>query len=1355
MHQIFNRALLSLGWVAFGLNAAPSTEQVEFFEKKIRPVLAEHCYECHNSSGKEKGGLALDWAGGLAVGGDSGSLLGKDDPAKSMLLQVIRHEDLDMKMPKGGPKLSPEVIADFEKWVIDGAPDPRASKPSKEEIAKATSWETIRERRKQWWSFQPIRQAFPPKVDGDWARSDIDRFIQAGWKDAGLAPSDDAGAEALIRRLSFSIIGLPPTSEETKVFVKAASENRQGAVEAAVARLLSSPHFGERWARHWMDWVRYAESLGSEGDPSIPFANRYRNYLIRALNADVSYDHLLREHIAGDLLEQPRLNQDLGLNESAIGPAHYRFVLQGFAPTDALDELVRTTENQIDVVSKAFLGLTVACARCHNHKFDAISQEDYHAFYSIMTSSRPATIDVNTPERRDKNKTALANLKPQIRQVLADQWLKEAGKIAAKLTEPSGRWKELIEGAKENKNPLHAWRKLRLAKGEEFGKTWRQLAGEFAQSQKALNEQNARGYAKRWQIDRNATSLGSWVLDGNGLDGSVAKPGAFRVLPSGDSVVDAILPGGVYSHLLSDKHTGVLSSPAFKAGEGQRLYVRVVANGDVMTRYVVQNYTRGGTVYPTTRLREGKWRWQSWDIGYWSGDDLHLEVTTAGEQAILFSNKADSWFGVTDVLVASKDEPAPKEEMAEYVQPVFAKDEPANAKLLAKRYAVAVRQSIRDWRNGKMSNEQAHFLNYFVREGLLNNSSDVSPEVAKLVAEYRKLEAEIPLPQRAPGVLEAEAFDRPLFLRGNHKQPAQAVPRRFLEAFDAKPFDAKNSGRVELAEAMLHEDNPLTARVIVNRIWHHLIGRGLVATPDNFGKLGEKPTHPELLDYLAKRFVSEGWSIKKLVREITLTRTFQLAVTSSVEVEDKDPDNRLLARANVRRLEAEAIRDAMLQVSGSLDRSPLGGSDNTDSNRRSLYQRVIRNRLNPFLTVMDAPVPTSTTGRRDVTNVPAQSLTMMNDPFILSLAERFANRVKGDESLKTVEAQVDAMFRMALNRAATPNEFNGAKAFLGDADAKAVRVKAALMNTNEEVKNIEAQLKSLREPLLKQLVAKRKESELSTVAGPKPFAAWDFSQGTKDQLGQAHLSLEGGAKVEDGALVLDGKRRFARSQPLSKQFRDKTLEAWVQLSDLAQKGGGVITVQTQDGVNFDSIVYAEKQGRRWLAGSENHVRTDDFNGPKEKEALEGPVHVAIVYHADGKITGYRNGKPYGRAFRKDALREYKGADTEVVFGMRHGKGASGDRMLAGRVFKARLYDRALSADAVMASFFGNTSFVSEEQLLAEMTEAQRDSQAKWQVRLAEVKKSKSELEKASKSVQDPWRDLAQAMFNLKEFIYLR
>jgi len=1033
--QLFLRKLLSLGLASVGLSAAPTPGQVEFFEKNIRPVLAERCYECHNSGDSAKGGLALDWRGGLAKGGKSGLVIDGDNSAESLLLRAIRHDDRALKMPKDGPKLAPSVIGHFEKWIAMGAPDPRAAAPTREAVAQATSWEATRERRKQWWSFQPIRLPSPPQVKGDWARTDIDRFVQARWEAVGLSPVGDAEPGTLLRRLSFVLTGLPPTTGESEAFFEATGGNRRGAIESAVEQLLASPHFGERWARHWMDWMRYAESLGSEGDPAIPNASRYRNYLIRALNADVPYDQLLREHIAGDLLEQPRLNGELGLNESAIGPAQYRFVLQGFAPTDALDELVRTTENQIDVVSKAFLGLTVSCARCHDHKFDPISQEDYHAFYSIMTSCRPAMVNVESPARQATNKAALAKLKPRIRAALAAQWLAEVDQFAGRLREPSDEWQKAIDEAKVPGNPLHVWHTLRLAKRDKFSQAWDRLAGDFAKSKKALEEQRGRNYAKRWQFGRDSASLGRWVLDGNGMSGTVARPGAFRVLPGGDRIVEDILPAGVYSHLLSDKHTGVLGSPQFRIEPDQRLFVRVIGGGDAMARYVVQNYTRNGTVYPVTRLKDGKWRWQSWSLKYWEGDEAHLEVTTAGEQAILAVNKPNSWFGVSELAILNPGQPAPRDEFAGYVAPLFAKGDPGNAKRLAKRYAGALRRSIQAWHRDRMSDEQARFLGFFVRNGWLSNTLETAPKVAPLVEAYRRLEAGVPVPRRAPGVIEAEAVDRPLFVRGNHKQPAQAVPRRFLEAIDPTPFVADNSGRLELAKAMLHPDNPLTARVIVNRVWHHLLGRGLVATPDNFGKLGEPPTHPDLLDHLAKRFVVGGWSIKKLIREIVLTRTFQLAATPTVRAREIDPDNRLLTRARVRRLEAEAIRDAMLQASGSLDRTPLGGSDNFDTRRRGVYVRLIRNRLDPFLTVFDAPVPASTKGRRDETNVPAQSLTMMNDPFVLSLAERLAKRVRDDKNLETAEAQISKMFRLTLNREAAPVELAKAKAYLEDSTA--------------------------------------------------------------------------------------------------------------------------------------------------------------------------------------------------------------------------------------------------------------------------------------------------------------------------------
>ena len=1349
---------LWLGFSATCVLAAPTPAQVEFFEKNIRPVLAERCYDCHNSGGKAKGDLVLDWRGGWMAGGDSGRLFTPGKPKGSLLLRVLRHEEKELKMPKDGPKLSTAVVKNFERWIAMGAPDPRLKPPTKEQIAKATSWETIREQRKKWWSFQPIQSPQPPKVNGNWAATDIDKFIQAKWSQQNLKPAPDAKPEVLIRRLSFALTGLPPTPEETLAFTKAAVVNRQSAIENAVDRLLASLHFGERWARHWMDWVRYAESLGSEGDPRIPHANQYRNYLIRALNADVPYNQLLREHLAGDLLPKPRVNAKLGLNESAIGPAHYRFVLQGFAPTDALDELVRTTEDQIDVVSKAFLGLTVSCARCHNHKFDAISQKDYHAFYSIMTSTRPATINVDSPARRTLHQAEMKILKADIRAVLAKQWLLETDKFAQRLLKPDAHLQKAINGAKDARHPLHAWQQLRKAEGGAFTDGWKKVATDFAASAKRLEEQRKRPYAQHWQFRNGAAS--GWVQNGNGLNGAAAPAGAFRVLPKGDRIVEDILPAGVYSHLLSDKHTGMLGSPRFRIGPNETLWVRVRGSGGVMARYVVQNYTRNGTVYPATRLNDGKWRWQKWSLKYWEGDDAHLEISTAGEQAVLTAGNANSWFGVSETLVQKPGQPAPRDEAASEVAPLFDLGKPDSREVLAKQYADALRACIVAWQRGAMSDSQANFLGYFVRENLLPNTPASAPAAAKLTAKFRKLESEVPVPQRAPGVVEGDARDMPLFMRGSHKQPGEPVPRRFLEAFDAKPFDTKQSGRLELAEAMLRPDNPLVARVIVNRVWHHLFGRGLVGTPDNFGKLGELPTHPELLDHLATRFVREGWSLKKLIRELALTRTFQLSVFNRMDLprgeltaREADPDNRLLTHAHLRRLEAEAIRDSMLQASGSLDRNPLGGSDAFNTNRRSIYVRVIRNNLDPFLSVFDMPVPATAKGRRDETNVPAQSLTLMNDPFVISLATRLAQRVRGDKNLKTSEAQIRSLFRLTLNREPSAQEIAGSQAFLKSGGGRQLLAQKKMKDVRERLNVANAKVAAIREPVRKRLLAERKQENGNTKpAGPKPFAAWDFGKGTKDQIGKMNLSLQGGAKVENGALVLDGRDAFARSAPLTKPLGAKTLEAWVQLSNLSQRGGGVMTVQTRNGVLFDSIVFAEKQSGHWLAGSNNFKRTQSFNGSNEKETQ--PVHVAIVYKTDGTIIGYRNGKPYGRPY-KMSLQSFAAGNSEILFGLRHGTGAGPGRMLSGKVLKARLYDRALNPAEVLASAGGNPNYISEKDILAAMSAVQRKQLSELNASLKKLNTEMNVLEKTGADAPNPWRDLAQAMFNLKEFIYVQ
>jgi len=408
-----------------------TTEQSDFFETKIRPVLAESCYDCHNSVNKKKAGLALDYRDALLAGSENGNVIEPGNPEGSPLIWAIRHEDTEM--PAEGPKLQDSVIKDFEAWIAMGAPDPRDKKPTQLDLDNAVSWETLLEKRRQWWSFQPLEHVRPPIVeDTEWNHNAIDGFIYDVFTKKGLAPQNKADPGTLIRRLSLILTGLPPTAETVQGFIANPTEN---AYRQLVDDLLASDAFGERWARHWMDWYRYAESHGSEGDPSLPYASAYRDYIIRALNDDVPYDQLIREHIAGDLMRKPRINEELGINESAIGPAHFRMVPHGFGVTDAYQEQIVNTENQIDVISKAMLGITVSCARCHNHKFDPISQADFYRLFGVMISNRPGTRNVDTLEKQNLNKKEIEKIKRRIRKPMADYWLGHIDKAIARIAE--------------------------------------------------------------------------------------------------------------------------------------------------------------------------------------------------------------------------------------------------------------------------------------------------------------------------------------------------------------------------------------------------------------------------------------------------------------------------------------------------------------------------------------------------------------------------------------------------------------------------------------------------------------------------------------------------------------------------------------------------------------------------------------------------------------------------------------------------------------------------------------------------------------------------------------------------------
>lgn len=1197
------------------LHAAPTPAQIEFFESKIRPILAQECYECHSEATKQKGNLVLDSRPGWQRGGDSGDAIKPGDPAKSLLLRTMRYEIEDLHMPKNGAKLDEQTLADFEHWIRDGAPDPRDTAPSKEQVAKETDWSAVLQRRKQWWAFAPLAPYSPKK--------NIDSFIDAELTKNGLKPTPPTDAATLHRRISLVLTGLPPEHAAIK---DPASE---------IDALLASPAYGEKWARHMMDWLRYAESYGSEGDPAIPYAYRYRDYLIRSFNDDVKWPQMIKEAIAGDLLPQPRLRD--GINESAIGPAQLRMVLHGFSPVDTLDEMVTFTDNQIDTVTKAFQALTVSCARCHNHKFDAISQADFYALYGIFTSTHPAVIDVNAPGAGEKIRAEMRALKAQIKSAI----LKESsGPAGTSDTSDAFRWHGLTHST----------------------------AGEFSITEKGIR----------------------------------------------------IYPSGFISDTLSQKDRSVLFSDRFTC-QGGTLWFRVAGSGGVKAKYVVQNYPRTGTIHKAIELKEPKdenFAWRSLDLDFWKGDEIFLQVATSADMPAEHKD-GPSWFALNHAVITPDKNPPPA-------------PKPSTA---------SPGQLFTAWKNNTLTDADAEALNTLLQ------SKPLPPEATALIQKYRALQSRLPEPTRVPGVIEADAKDAALFVRGDHKQPAEIIPRRFLDAWDATPFKTAQSGRLELAQRIADmQSNPLTARVIVNRLWHHIFGRGIVASTDNFGKLGELPSNPALLDHLANEFIASGGSIKSLLRRILSSQAFQRSADTS---EVQNPKSELLlASWPIHRLEAEAIRDSILSLTGKLDRKLFGEAVGSGEERRSVYVKVIRNSLDPLLTTFDAPVPFSTRGNRDSTNVPAQSLTLLNDSNVIRWSSDWAKRMLTSDS---EEASVRQMFREAFAREPAAEEVTQSLAYLKAIESENAALTRKLASQQQKVAQISSQIATILDPAREKLQSK-KAAPQPISATPAPLAEWLFEGDLKDVHGKLDLKAAGAARVENGALVLDGAS-MAKSGSLPKKLRAKTFEAWVMLDDLKQQGGGVITVQGKDGGLFDSMVFGEKQAGHWVAGSNYFERSELFEGQEETEATTRPIHIAIVYQPDGSVSGYRDGKPYGRTYRKAPGATFEPELSQVLLGCRHGA-PSGNHGLRGRIFRARLYDRALTEPEIAQTARIESSTVTEADVLAALSEEQRRAITRLQTERDQLTQSMPQEPVVDPKLQ-AWTSLAQSLINLKEFIYLR
>ncbi|GDY06897.1 hypothetical protein LBMAG52_03830 [Planctomycetia bacterium] len=1086
---------------------------IEFFEKKIRPLLVAHCSECHAADAKKLGGgLLLDSRDGVRKGGDTGAAVVPGKPDESLLIKAVRYTDGSVKMPPKG-KLPAAAIADLEEWIKRGAPDPR----DKPVASKANdSWEETMRVRARWWSLQPVQNVEVPRPQAaDWSDHPVDRFVLARLEKQGLKPAEPVEPRTLVRRLSLVLTGLPPTSEQVAAFLRERESIQPAtAYEKLVDSLLDSPHFGERWARHWMDVVRFTETHGNEWNYEVHHAWRYRDYLTRAFNADVPFDQFIREHIAGDLLPKPRWNEKERFNESIIGTGFYRFGEVNHDDCISLPSIgYDLADNQIDTLTKAFQATTVACARCHNHKLDAVSMQDYYAMLGILRSSRLVSHCIDAPDVNAKLMQRLTELKIELRKELAAVWLQETSQLArympAALAKRANRpdaaelaagldakrlekWIAVVAAEKmpieDPFEPLRVlatatmtdpaavaseWQKQseRYTKEDrdrtDFNRTQFETFADFragslpAFSQitgKPPAEPTARdGVDPTSRLGRSLAFPDGWHIGGQALRVDPRRGGDFALHPDGDALVRAVLPAGSFTHAVSDKLNGTLRSPVLPLGK-KNISFQVLGQRSSAVRLVSNNCQLNYKNYRA--LTSADLHWETF-----SPPDERDSLRTYAELMTMFDNpkfpdqlaalggdkdnyklpwdkaaeNPRSYFGITRIVLHDCPEP-PRAEVA-HLRPLFAGNGPTSLADVAARYATVIEAALRAWSEDRATDEDARWLDALLRRELLANQVGSSPRLTELAKEYRQTEAELALPRVVAGVGESgSGYDQPIFTRGDVARPSETAPRRFLEVLSASrdSFVSAGSGRMELADRIASSGNPLTARVIVNRIWHHLFGTGLVRTVDDFGHVGELPSHSELLDHLSTRFVAEGWSMKKLIRSLVLTRTFQLSNQPSAESREVDPQNRLLQHFPARRLEAEAIRDSILAASGRLDRTLYGPSvqpfrdkDYADRRlfagpldghgRRSIY---IKNNLMEgpkFLEAFNFPGGKVTQGRRDVTNVPAQALALLNDPFVLQQADVWAKQLvaRSDDS---IGARIDVLFQTALNRSPADDE---------------------------------------------------------------------------------------------------------------------------------------------------------------------------------------------------------------------------------------------------------------------------------------------------------------------------------------------
>ena len=1213
-------------------------QQVEFFESKIRPLLIDSCFECHGpESDPPEGGLSLTSRSAIMRGGDSGPALNLENVEESLLIDAVNYGDLFQMPPES--KLGAEQIDLLTQWVEMGAPWSAET----EHAVAATEVFDLQERRANHWCWQPIQRPDLPNVDAlNWPLDPLDHFILDKLESLELVPAPAADREVWIRRVYFDLIGLPPTPQQIDEFVY---DRAADAHEKVVDELLASPHFGERWARHWMDLFRYAETCGHEFDYPIPHAWQYRDYLIRTLNADVPYDQFIIEHLAGDLVAEPRRHPETQVNESILGTGFWFLGEATHGPVDVKGDEAGHIDNQIDVMCKSFLGLTVACARCHDHKFDAISTQDYYALSGFLQSSRRQLVMMDSGRTVEKSfkkavelgknaDKALDELRQTIERSMVEEdqyweqipryvraaievlqsdrsWLKpEQILIEAESLQPVGfdggsvqqqaignrgefKWsggKQLwwIDGSVGDvlrleidvpvagsyqvladfttahdygkiqvslngrpigdeidlyskevvKTGVQDFRQHHLPTGKnsiELQITGKNNAAEprhmvgvdyfklvSAGSVDADRRRNQlvaeqvkqfnlnRDILERWiaaiidertentdhpfyvlrmaarsEMDLNTDAgepffagihdqLGEQVQAANAWKKESVEFASFN-----DQSLDGWFETGFAFgrgqrtqalHFDGYSHSGPLASngTAHSGLNGKRLYGVIrsptfeithpfvhyrIRGNDIQVRLIVDGYVldlNNPLLFHDFSFKFSSpdhfaWRSQRGDLKNYLGHRAHIEIIDHGHghaevDEIWFSNHSE--VKPTPSLTAWTTSDIQNEPRGYHLsRETRTWTELTPLERLAQRISLAFQQP-------KSLPLENHILQHrLLPEPLIN---DAMSRLDQLGEQMIANDRQTPRPKLAIGIADGTPENEFVFIRGNHRNLGPEAIRRPIAALIDEQWNLnqQSSGRLELANNIASANNPLTARVAVNRIWHHLTGRGIVSSVDNFGVLGERPTHPRLLDYLATEFIDDGWSLKRMIRRIVLSQTYRMSSRIDPVAKEIDPNNQWLHRFRVRRLQGEVIRDAMLQISGRLDtkmygpgtsihltpfmdgRGRPGKSGPLDGDgRRSVYVEVRRNFLSPMMLAFDTPVPFNAIGRRTVSNVPAQALILMNDPFVVEQAKLWAN-THVQKKAGSLDDQIESLYRTGIGRKPDLSELAAAKDFL-------------------------------------------------------------------------------------------------------------------------------------------------------------------------------------------------------------------------------------------------------------------------------------------------------------------------------------